>query len=179
MFCYQCKTESLKPTKLDLGLPALRCEKCHGTHLDLLTYRAWSEDNASSIEADKQSDEPVVIDELTNTENALICQHCHKFMLKYRINNEHNNTINVCHTCYDVWLDQGEWELLKQLKIQDKLTEIMSEPWQKDLREQAKEQAVSEHYHQLLGDDFERVSEFGKWLDSHPKRAEIRSLLFA
>lgn len=183
MFCYTCQTQSLKPTKLDFGLPALQCDCCQGTQLDLLTYRAWLEDVAhddnDNDDADSNSadNDPIAIDELTNTENALICQHCQKFMLKYRINNEHDNTINVCHTCDDVWLDKGEWQLLKQLKIQDKLTELMTEPWQKQLREQAKQQAVKERYQTMLGDDFDKVNDFAKWLQDHPKRSEIRHLL--
>lgn len=179
MFCYQCKTENLKPTKLDFGLPALRCEKCAGTHLDLLTYRAWLEDMASDIEQDKANPDTVEIDELTNTEHALICQHCHKFMLKHRINHQHDNTINVCHTCYNVWLDKGEWELLKQLKIYDKLTEVMSEPWQKHIREQETQQAFDEHYQKMFGDDFGKIVDFANWLNQHPKASEIRHFLMS
>lgn len=182
--CYCCKTHPLKPTKLDYALPALRCEDCHGTYLDLLTYRTWLENNLANIEQEKRTQESttgetVEIDALSNSESALICQRCSKFMLKYRINNEQANTINVCHTCDDVWLDQGEWELLKHLKIQDKLTQVMTEPWQKQLRNQEREQAFKVRYQQLLGDDFEQVEAFATWLYEHPKRSEIQHYLSA
>lgn len=182
--CYCCKTLPLKPTKLDYALPALRCDECHGTYLDLLTYRTWLENNITNIEQEKMEQEQsfenaVKIDALSNTDNALVCQRCCKFMLKYRINNEHDNSINVCHTCDDVWLDQGEWELLKLLKIQDKLTQVMSEPWQQALRNQEREQVFKKRYQQLLGDDFEQVEMFATWLYEHPKRSEIQHYLSA
>lgn len=180
--CYCCKTQPLKPTKLDYALPALRCDECHGTYLDLLTYRTWLENNSANIEQEKMaqddaSDETVEVETLANSDMALICQRCSKFMLKYRINNEQDNTINVCNTCDDVWLDQGEWELLKQLKIQDKLTQVMGEPWQQQLRHQEREQAFKTRYQQMLGEDFEQVEAFATWLSAHPKRSEIQHYL--
>lgn len=184
MKCYSCKTEDLHPSKLDFGLPALRCQTCQGTYLDLLTYRAWLEDVAEQIAQEQSQDmandtSEFDFDELDNTENALVCQRCQKFMLKYRINNEQENTINVCHTCDDVWLDRGEWELLKYLKIQDKLTYVMSEPWQKDIRTQNQKNAFTERYQQILNDDFGKVDEFTDWLNQHPKKAEIKHYLLS
>ena len=175
--CYHCVSSPLLPIKLDDTLPALGCIDCQGIYRDLLTYRNWLERQPKG--AEKQANEvsaidtEINIDELDNTENALVCQRCRKFMLKYRINNEHENTINVCHTCDDVWLDRGEWQLLKHLNMQDKLTDVMSEPWQKQLRNEAREQAFIKIYEQKLGDDFERVNEFANWVVSHPKKSEI------
>ncbi len=177
--CYQCKGQTLSPTKLDVGLPALKCSECDGTYIDLLSYRTWLEDFSEYIESEQASDEEIVIDELTNTETAMICQRCHKFMTKYRINHEHDNTINVCTRCDDVWLDKGEWALLKQLKIQDKLTEVMSDPWQKHILNQEEQQLIDKVNHEKFGDDFEKIHDFVQWLSNHPKRRQIKSYLMA
>lgn len=185
LHCYHCTAEPLLPTKLDDTLPALSCKKCQGIYLDLLTYRSWLEshaahktsDDSETGESDKQSSKTFDASELKNTDNALVCQRCRKFMLKYRINNEHKNTINVCHTCDDVWLDRGEWPLLKYLKMQDKLTAVMSEPWQQQLRNQDREQAFNKLYQQKLGNDFEAVERFALWLQNHPQKSEIQHYL--
>ncbi|MDO5768704.1 MAG: zf-TFIIB domain-containing protein [Psychrobacter sp.] len=179
--CYHCVTTPLMPIQLDDTLPALGCSDCRGVYLDLLTYRHWLERQPKAgqnlLDETLASDSEINIDEIDNTENALVCQRCRKFMLKYRINNEHENTINVCHTCDDVWLDSGEWALLKHLNMQDKLTEVMSEPWQQHLRSEAKEQSFKAHYQRLLGEDFARVEDFATWLAVHPKKSEIRHYL--
>lgn len=174
MQCYHCKTTALKPTQLEFGLPALRCPQCEGTYLDLLTYRAWQENFASQAtsQADNPEDTPV-ISELSNTETALLCQRCHKFMLKYRINNQQDNTVNVCHTCDDVWLDRGEWALLKQLNIEDKLTEVMGEPWQHKLRQQSQQQAFRHHFQKQFSEDFGKIDDFAQWLQQQPNKAQI------
>lgn len=173
MHCYHCKTTELKPKKLEYGLPALSCEQCDGTYLDLLTYRAWREEVAKREPSMEVLTADVEEVPLANSERALVCQRCQKFMLKYRINNEQENTLNVCHTCDDVWLDQGEWQLLKRLALQDQLTEVMSEPWQSDLRKQEKAAAFRKHFQSQLGEDFERVEAFAVWLDDHPNKAQV------
>ncbi len=173
--CYKCTDETLLPTKLDNTLSALGCKTCEGTYVDLLSYRTWLENH--TIDSESKPLETFSADELDNTDSALICQRCRKFMLKYRINNEHKNTINVCHTCDDVWLDRGEWSLLKYLNMQDKLTAVMSEPWQQQLRKQDREQNFQKIYQQKLGDDFAKVEEFAKWLSTHPNKSEVQHYL--
>lgn len=173
--CYKCNNETLIPKKLDDTLPALACQSCQGTYLDLLSYRSWLENHPTSN--NKTADKDVEVEALENSDNALVCQRCRKFMLKYRINNEHENTINVCHTCDDVWLDRGEWSLLKTLNMQDKLTDVMSEPWQQQLRNQDREQHFKKLYQQKLGDDFAKVEDFARWLSQHPQKSEIQHYL--
>lgn len=173
--CYKCTGETLLPTKLDDTLSALACQSCEGTYVDLLSYRTWLENHPVTNNEELIKD--FSADELDNTDNALICQRCHKFMLKYRINNENKNTINVCHTCDDVWLDRGEWSLLKYLNMQDKLTALMSEPWQQHLRNEDREKAFTKLYQQKLGDDFDQVENFAQWLSNHSQKGEIQHYL--
>ena len=174
--CYKCTNQTLSPTKLNDTLSALVCKSCEGTYLDLLSYRTWLE-NHPAVNDTNETLDSFSADELDNTDNALICQRCRKFMLKYRINNEHKNTINVCHTCDDVWLDRGEWSLLKYLNMQDKLTAVMSEPWQQQLRNQDRDQSFKKLYQQKLGTDFDKVEGFATWLSEHPQKSDIQHYL--
>ena len=174
--CYKCVGKTLLPAKLDNTLSALTCNTCEGTYIDLLSYRTWLE-NHPTVDSESTTPQTVSAEETDNTDNALICQRCRKFMLKYRINNEHKNTINVCHTCDDVWLDRGEWSLLKYLNMQDKLTTVMSEPWQQQLRNQDREQSFKNIYQQKLSTDFDKVEDFASWLSEHPKKSDIQHYL--
>ena len=48
--------------------------------------------------------------------------------------------------CDDFRLDSGEWELLNQLDIQNQLTQIMTAPWQKNLKQQHCDEIKQELY---------------------------------
>ena len=170
MNCYNCKGFALKPVRLDHGLPARQCSKCTGTHIDLLTYRHWREENTDLITKDAD----VQISGTEDNNKALICQCCSKLMLKYKISSEYDNYIDLCSTCDDVWLDRGEWNLLKHLHLEGKLTEITTTPWQRNMRHEAAETALDERYIQLLGnEEYNKLKEITDWLSSNKYRRQI------
>ena len=172
MNCYQCTDVRLKPIKLETALPAKQCDKCGGTHLDLLSYRNWRENTKPvNSEEEQTTAEPI---EATDTKKALVCQKCSKLMLKFRFSNKHDNFVDVCSTCDDAWLDSGEWELLNQLDIQNQLTQIMTAPWQKNLKQQHFDEIKHDQYIKQLGEeDLETVKAFSDWLKDHPNKALI------
>ena len=45
-----------------------------------------------------------------------------------------DNFIDLCAACDDVWLDEGEWRLLRSLHPAGHLTQILTEPWQRHVR---------------------------------------------
>ena len=99
-------------------------------------------------------------------------------MSKFNIGNDTHNRLDMCISCDEAWLDAGEWELLKQLGLHDKLARIFTEEWQRDLRQQQKREVVRGRYRALLGEnDFDRVDQFKQWLDSHENRESIKQYL--
>ncbi|BCE03812.1 hypothetical protein [Marinicellulosiphila megalodicopiae] len=174
MNCYQCTSTVLKPIKLDSMLPARQCVKCNGVHLDLLNYRNWRE-NSSVSSITKSA--AVAVDAQDN-KKALVCQKCSKIMLKFKISVDHENFVDVCSHCDDAWLDSGEWELLNELDIQNKLTQIMTDPWQKNIKQQHFEALKEGQYMSQLGeDDFETVKSFAQWIKDHPKKEIIEKYI--
>ncbi|MCJ8312617.1 MAG: hypothetical protein HRU38_10075 [Saccharospirillaceae bacterium] len=170
MNCYQCTDVRLKPIKLESALPAKQCDQCGGTHIDLLSYRNWRE-NTKLVNQEQSTAEPV---ETSDNKKALICQKCSKLMLKFRFSNKHDNVVDVCSHCDDVWLDSGEWELLNQLDIQNQLTQIMTAPWQKNLKQQHFAAIKQEQYLKQLGEeDLQTVKSFSQWLKDHPNKSLI------
>lgn len=172
MNCYSCQDSTLLPTRLAPGLPVLACEKCGGVYIDLLTYRGWSEECDEPEAADAEV--PTV--ETADSEKALLCQRCRRIMLKFRISGATENYVDICTTCDDAWLDKGEWQLLKQLQLQNKLTEIATRPWQKLIREQRAADSLDQRYKESLGEEeFTKLKSYVEWLSDHPKRREIEN----
>ena len=171
MNCYTCAGKTLKPIKLEEGLAARSCDTCGGIHIDLLAYRAWSEDVRLLHDPEEVHPTPIEVDD---NQKALLCQRCEKLMTKYRISSSGPNFIDLCASCDDVWLDEGEWQLLGQLNLQGKLTNIATEPWQRSVRATAIAQSSKDHLMDILGEDLNQAQDFADWVKSHPQR----SLLF-
>ncbi len=170
MNCYSCDGFILKPIKLEAGLPARACNKCRGVHLDLLSYRSWREENTNEIEKSATVD----LVEASDNKKALVCQRCSKIMLKYKVSTDHENYIDLCTSCDDVWLDGGEWSLLKHLQIHGKLTEITTEPWQRHLREETAAMNFDDHYIKILDNEgYSKLKEITQWIRTHKLKDEI------
>lgn len=176
MDCPQCKGYQLQPTEIDSGLVAGACLKCDGVLITLMNYGYWLE----NFEANKGSevDGEVIIPE--DSEDAKICPKCSRFMMKYRIGLESKNRLDYCASCEEVWLDKGEWRLLRQLGLGSQLPKIFTDAWQKNIRLQRQEELLSERYIELLGkDDFVKVDDFSRWLNSHPEKAQIKQYIIS
>lgn len=180
MDCYSCEGTRLNPVKLDFGLAARECGQCNGLHIDLLSYRSWREDNVDKLTAKDKEESDAGVQQVSVTDNkkALICQRCSKFMLKYKVSTKHDNFIDLCTSCDDAWLDGGEWQLLKQLQLAGKLTQITTEPWQRHIRAEAAENNFNQFYQTKLGErDFTKLKETCDWIDHHSEKPELLKYL--
>ncbi|TVZ39701.1 TFIIB-like protein [Alteromonadaceae bacterium 2753L.S.0a.02] len=167
MKCCSCKNADLEPMELEHGLLAATCPQCHGSLLPLMNYRYWADHNEHvSAASTELAQEP---------EGAKNCPKCNRMMTKYRIDTATNNRIELCAHCDEVWLDAGEWNLIKTLKLHDKLSSVFTEAWQRNLRKQKEKASLYTHFETLLGEqDFSRAREFKEWLEVHPKKSDIR-----
>lgn len=129
MECPSCKGSVLKPIMLADNLPERSCPDCSGVLIDLLPYRVWRENWSGPGE---HTEAPVAVED---SASAVLCPQCSSMMLKSRASNEQPNKIDVCTRCDTAWLDNGEWELLGALSLQDQLAAIFTDPWQRRLRD--------------------------------------------
>ena len=168
MHCPSCKSPSLKPIKLSVNLPARKCLNCRGVLIDLLSYRSWSEDSPKSAPGAPSATE------VADNKRALVCPKCSRVMLKFKIGNTQANTIDVCGHCDEAWLDEGEWQLLEALALQDQLAAIFTEPWERRIRSEAVEASQRQRNMDTLGvEDFAEVERIAAWVAQHPKRSEL------
>jgi len=184
MKCPQCKGYSLEPKELEPGLVAGACDKCDGTLISLMNYRYWADQliPSDSGREPQVSDQVLLgeneIKEVEDTSQAQVCPKCSKLMTKFQIGLMTSNRIDMCNNCDEAWLDKGEWKLLKQLDLAEKLPKIFTEAWQRNIRLQRQAILQKERYSALLGEeDFEKLEEFKQWLVKHPEREQMKQYL--
>ncbi len=173
MHCPSCQNSPLQPTKLEYGFPALGCKKCGGYLISILSYRLWADERGIDTTT---GDRPLEVADDTKT--ALLCPKCERIMPKFRISGKTSNRVDVCLSCAEVWLDEGEWSLLKSLNLQDKLPTILSEPWQKAIYKEMFGGNQESKYEKLFGpEDYKTIRSFREWLTNHPQRAHIQDYI--
>jgi Zn-finger nucleic acid-binding protein len=173
--CPQCADSPLVHTLLADNLAAYSCGKCLGTLVSLVSYRAWRE---SSGRSRLPAAEPAVpASEVADSTGAKKCPKCRSLMSKYRISAEKSNRLDYCAHCEEVWLDDGEWELVESLAASGDFTRMFTQSWQYAVRGNMSQQMEEQRLRELLGADYERVAEFGQWLQAQPARTEILAKL--
>ena len=175
MQCPKCENETLKATKLEQGLSAMGCNQCNGAFVTLLYYRDWLE-RTPVVESAALDHKPMAtaLIEVNDSKSALCCPKCSRLMNKYKISGEVENRIDLCASCDEVWLDGGEWELLKIFEMSRKMPLVFTEQWQRKLREQATEEAREQRLLKVVShEDLDEAKRIKQWLAEHPFKEQL------
>ena len=173
--CPQCDHSILVHTLLTDNLAGYSCGKCLGTLLSLVAYRAWRERAArgalqptptASIEADA-----------ADSVGAKKCPKCRSLMSKYRINAAKTNRLDYCPHCEEIWLDDGEWQLIEGLVASGDFTRVFTQAWQYAVRAHVTDAMEEQRLRELLGHDYDRVLQFAEWLRSLPAKQEVLAMI--
>jgi Zn-finger nucleic acid-binding protein len=101
-------------------------------------------------------------------------------MRKLRITKDSSHRLDYSMAVGGVWLDKGEWELLKSAGLAGSLDAILTEQWQTKIRDQKAEETFTQFYINKFGeDDYQKIKALREWLASHPHKADLRSYLLA
>jgi Zn-finger nucleic acid-binding protein len=179
MNCPHCKGYQLEPNELEPGLVAGKCLKCQGALVSLMNYRFWA-DQQDSFKASSEVSNIQIPDVVETEDNnkAQVCPKCAKLMTKFQIGLDSRNRLELCTGCDEVWLDSGEWTLIKQMDLADKLPKIFTDVWQRNIRLERQEKIHKNRYERLLGEtDFAKLDTFKQWLDKHPEKSQIKQYL--
>ena len=98
-------------------------------------------------------------------------------MSKYRISAEKTNRLDYCPHCEEIWLDNGEWELVEGLVASGEFARVFTQAWQHALGSDLTQAMQTQRLRNLLGEDFPRFEEFSRWLQQQPARQEILAQL--
>ena len=173
--CPQCDHSVLVHTLLTDNLAAYSCGKCLGTLVSLVSYRAWRDQHAHDLPVISQTAEP----EATPPDSigAKKCPKCRSVMLKYRISSGKANRLDYCPHCEEIWLDDGEWEMVESLVTAGDFARVFTQAWQYAVRAGVTSAMQEQRLRELLGTDYERFAEFARWLESQPAKQEILAQL--
>jgi Zn-finger nucleic acid-binding protein len=175
MKCPRCKTPDLLPTLIEEYLAAMACAQCHGSLVSLLYYRHWAETQKPHATLSASTD----LSRPRDTTNALMCPKCARVMTKYKLVGAIDNRIDVCATCDEAWLDDGEWELLEQLQLSHTMPAIFTDQWQRRLRNEKTEETRRSILKAAIGEPAAaKVEEFRAWLNAQKSKSSILTYLY-
>jgi Zn-finger nucleic acid-binding protein len=156
---------------LSEGLAAYCCGKCLGTLVSLVAYRVWRESagRRAQLVASPVTPEATAADSI----GAKNCPKCRSLMSKYRISAERANRLDYCPHCEEIWLDDGEWQLVESLVQSGEFTKVFTQAWQYAVRADIAGAMEEHRLRELLGEEYGRFGEFARWLDAQPTKQEI------
>lgn len=175
MNCTACKVGNLTPSYLEGLFPCSSCDHCGGNLIMLTDYLRWKDDNKNAdFTSDRES--TLVIDE---TERAMICPKTGRLMTKYRISGDTEHRLDLSPTINAIWLDAGEWQLLKQRGLAGRLNNIFTDHWQREIVSQESAEILTALYERKFGEHYETIKAFRALLEQFDDKHEAIAYLLA
>ncbi len=128
-----CGAETpLQPFELAPSLYVGLCQHCGGGLLSIHDYRDWLETSPPEPAA-----EPTGHAVTTQHTPARRCPCCAQLMERLRVGHQPDFRLDRCVACQCVWLDAGEWPALVRSGLGLRLTDVLADAWQRQVREEA------------------------------------------
>jgi len=174
MKCTSCNTGELIPSFIEEQLRAHNCSNCHGDWLLIEDYLAWKEripDFNASQNTNCAAEE---------SRSALLCPVSGLIMRKLRLSQDTEHRIDYSASVGGVWLDKGEWQLLKNQGLASSLNTVLTSHWQKNIRIHNTRDNFAAIYKDKFGDEhYQKVKAFRQWLIAQPNKADLSAYLLA
>ncbi|MFD2178003.1 hypothetical protein [Veronia pacifica] len=176
MNCTNCENGRLEPDFIEGQFRAHTCSACEGNWILIEDFVCWKERHpdyqfAENIEFSADASE---------TKKALLCPVTGSIMRKFRISASNAHRVDYSNAVGGIWLDKGEWELLKSEGLAGSLNAVVTQQWQSRIREQNAEQQFVDLYNDKFGEDsYQKVKSLRDWLNQHPQKADLRAYLLA
>jgi hypothetical protein len=130
----------MKYTTLESGLEAFHCTESGGYYIPAPAYLKWLQQQPSRL---PHLPKPANANEQVHEHlHALICPESGTLMSRFKVGHGFSFSINRSITG-GIWLDQGEWEALRERNFHDEIHLVFTAPWQKQVRT-ARAQALYE-----------------------------------
>jgi Zn-finger nucleic acid-binding protein len=110
----------------------------------------------------------------------MLCPKTGRLMLKYRISKNTTHKLDLSPEVNGIWLDKGEWELLKQEGLASRLNAVFTEPWQQNIRTQKTKDVLEALYTNEFGDEgYQKIRAIREWLNRQPNKEQFLAYLLA
>ncbi|MGL6159285.1 zf-TFIIB domain-containing protein [Microbulbifer sp.] len=175
--CTSCNSGVLKPHFLDELFRAHICSACGGNWILIEDYVAWKEHNPQHT---FPSDLDFAQVDVADSRKALLCPVSGAIMQKFRISSRSDRRVDYSPAVGGLWLDKGEWELLKSEGLAGSLNAVVTHQWQQKVRQESARGTFSEIYRQKFGEEvYEKIKDLRAWLQAQPQKADLRAYLLA
>jgi len=174
MKCTSCKQGELIPSFIEGQFRAHTCSDCNGNWILIEDYVAWKERNPQfSFDESLQS-------EVDESKQAMLCPVTGTIMRKFRLSTTTPHRIDYSASIGGVWLDKGEWELLKNENLAGSLNAVLTAHWQRNIRMNSTKENFVEIYQDKFGQEaYTKVKELREWLYQQPNKADLRAYMLA
>ena len=174
MKCTSCKQGELTPSFIDGQFRAHTCSSCSGNWILIEDYVSWKEKNPQHTFDQAVTCEP---DESTT---AILCPVTGKIMRKLRLSSHSEHRIDYSTSVGGVWLDKGEWELLKQEGLAGSLNAVITAHWQRNIRMNSAKDNFTDIYAEKFGEtSYNKIKALREWLYQQPNKADLRAYILA
>ena len=176
MKCINCSQGNLIPSFIDDAFRAHTCGSCGGNWILVEDFVSWKDRHPEH----RFNPEVTCEDDAADNRKALICPMSGQLMRKLRISAQHAHRLDYSNSVGGIWLDKGEWELLKAEGLAGSLNAIVTQTWQNKIRQETALNNFVEIYESKFGKEtYKKAKEIRQWLQSHPQKADLRAYLLA
>ncbi|MEP1447558.1 MAG: zf-TFIIB domain-containing protein [Paraglaciecola sp.] len=177
MNCTACNEGTLNPSFIDGLFRAHTCSNCGGDWILIEDYAAWRERHSDyEFAKNIQFEEEQALD----NKHAILCPVTHTIMRKFKISAHNSHRLDYSSRIGGLWLDKGEWELLSREGLAGSLNALVTDAWQRKIREDSAKEHFSDIYSDRFGDDvYNKIKDIRAWLQSQPHKADLRAYLMA
>ncbi|MBP0000266.1 MAG: zf-TFIIB domain-containing protein [Cyanobacteria bacterium SID2] len=173
MQCPKHKTSTLVEHLLEPGLTAMQCPQTGGVWIDRDRYEAWRSQQAQA-ELDpvdlSQKLEQIDFQPAPEDTKAALCPESGRILVRARVDTQPPFYVDRSPVNGGIWLDRGEWDILKQLGLHLQIDRLFSGDWQAQLREQQQIERSREATIEKLGADLaQQVFDLAEALKQHPR----------
>ena len=177
MDCTSCHDGILKDILLEGEFKARECSSCGGHWILIEDYIEWKEINPEYQFSDSVSFEET---EIIDSKKALICPSSGTIMRKFRISSTNEHKIDYSAKVGGVWLDKGEWNLLKNEGLAGCLNSMLTNHWQTKIRQTNAAANFADIYLSKFGaENYQKVKELRNWLNNNELKADLKAYLLA
>jgi Zn-finger nucleic acid-binding protein len=177
MQCTGCQTGTLTPSFIEGLFRANTCSHCGGDWVLIEDYAAWRERHPDyEFAKDIHFEEISIVD----TKEAMLCPLTQTIMRKFKISATNTHRLDYSAAVGGLWLDKGEWELLVRGGLAGSLNALVTDSWQRRIRQTSAKDSFVDIYHDKFGNDvYAKIKEMRTWLNTQPQKADLRAYLMA
>ncbi|MFA0809600.1 TFIIB-type zinc ribbon-containing protein [Microbulbifer epialgicus] len=176
--CTSCKEGVLKPGFIEELFRAHTCSSCGGNWILVEDFLIWKRQNPEHQFPDDLENLNDVVAE--DTKRAILCPVSGVIMQKFKIMSGSEHRLDYSAMVGGIWLDKGEWELLKAEGLAGSLNFLVTHEWQKKIRSTKAQETFSEIYKARFGEElYAKVKDVREWLHSQEQKIDILAYLTA